>query len=70
MACWMKYLCGGGCYYEKYMINGNLVTPPKPKCKLFKIQTEFFLKLYVFIETHNYIDQFCKSISNELIKNA
>ena len=48
--CWMKYFCGGGCFYEKYINNGNTFDPPLAKCEVYKIQAEYFLKLYVKLE--------------------
>jgi uncharacterized protein len=62
--CWMKYLCGGGCYYEKYMTNGNTIDPPLSKCEVFKIQAEYFLKLYVQLEELGIMSKLEENIDN------
>jgi len=33
-ACWARYLCGGGCYYCAYLVNGDLAQPDPAKCAL------------------------------------
>jgi uncharacterized protein len=63
--CWMKYLCGGGCFYEKYLETDSVITPLASKCEVLKIQTEYFLKLYARIEEDNLIEQFAKNIGND-----
>jgi len=55
--CWIKYLCGGGCFYEKCLENKSVFKPSKSKCEVLKIQTEYFLKLYVRLEEENLIDK-------------
>jgi uncharacterized protein len=50
--CWVKYLCGGGCYYEKYVEHQNITDPVASKCKLTQLQWLYMLKLYVSLEKH------------------
>ena len=44
--CWVKYLCGGGCFYEKYADNNDIYKPSQSKCEITKIQWENNLKLF------------------------
>ena len=44
--CWIKYLCAGGCLYEKYVDNNDILKPDLVKCRITKIQWENHLKLY------------------------
>lgn len=32
--CWARYLCGGGCYYQAVLANGDIDRPDQAKCKL------------------------------------
>lgn len=68
-SCWMKYLCGGGCYYERYMQNVSMDFPPQAKCEILKLQMEFFLKLYICLETEGLMSNFEKNIKNDHIRN-
>lgn len=39
--CWAKYFCGGGCYYQGWLVNSNINKPDLVKCELIK----HFIKL-------------------------
>lgn len=47
--CWAKYLCGGGCYYQGWLANGNVKKPDNVKCQLvrhfIKLQSYFISEL-------------------------
>lgn len=44
-SCWVRYLCGGCCFAEKYAHNGNALKNIPEKCELEKIKYEKFLLL-------------------------
>ncbi len=33
-ACWARFLCGGGCYYQAFLSNGEVARPDENKCEL------------------------------------
>ncbi|MDP3997774.1 MAG: SPASM domain-containing protein [bacterium] len=39
--CWARYLCGGGCYYQGWLVNKTVKKPDGVKCQLIK----HFIKL-------------------------
>lgn len=51
--CWVKYLCSGSCFAEKYTENKNIYTPLEYRCKLKKIRWNKFLILYQKIKNLN-----------------
>jgi uncharacterized protein len=55
--CWIKYLCAGGCYYEKYVDNKDVFKPSWGKCEILKIQWEHHLRLYQKLKK-NHINSF------------
>ena len=60
--CWIKHLCGGGCFYEKYISNGNIVEPVEAKCIINRLKYQYIIGLYVLLEKDNLIPQLEKSI--------
>jgi uncharacterized protein len=46
-ACWMKYLCSGACFAQKWTENGNTEDPSIYLCKGFDIYWSAIVKLYV-----------------------
>ncbi|GHU89456.1 hypothetical protein FACS1894155_06480 [Bacteroidia bacterium] len=47
-SCWVRYLCGGGCFSEKILT--NLQTLSKDECELKKLYWNFILSLYAEAE--------------------
>lgn len=41
--CWLRYICGGECYYTSYISNGNISVPNKYMCEL----TKYVIKLCI-----------------------
>lgn len=35
-SCWARYICGGGCYYQAVLANGDIDTPDLVKCDLIR----------------------------------
>lgn len=52
-SCWAKYLCAGGCFFEKHVENNDIESPPKTKCALTLMQWEYIIKLYVKLHENN-----------------
>jgi uncharacterized protein len=50
--CWVRYICGGGCYVIAYLRNGNISEPPQRYC---------YLKKTVY---HNLLTHFIKIMSD------
>lgn len=44
--CWMKYLCSGSCFAEKWLENKNTEEPSEYLCKGFDIYWSAIIKLY------------------------
>ena len=57
----------GGCYYEKYIENGNFLEPTKGKCEVLKIVWEYMIKLYILSESSNNIEKIKESFNDEEI---
>lgn len=47
--CWARYLCGGGCYYQSMLANGNIDVPDKAKCELIKHLCLEAIRLVTFL---------------------
>lgn len=45
--CWMKYLCSGGCFAEKWLENNNTEEPYDYLCRGFDIYWNAIIKLYI-----------------------
>ena len=48
--CWLKYLCGGGCYYEKYVESGDITIPSYHHCNILNIVWESMISLYLRLQ--------------------
>ncbi len=46
--CWARHLCGGGCAYAAYAVNGSVLEPDRAKCQL--IQHLCALSLWLWAE--------------------
>ncbi len=51
--CWIRYLCAGGCFYEKFIDNKDIYKPSLRKCEIMKIQWENHLRLFLRIKSLN-----------------
>lgn len=48
--CWIRYLCGGGCFSEKILTNHLSGTLSEDECKLKRFYWNFILNLYIASE--------------------
>lgn len=44
-SCWARYLCGGGCYYQAVLANGDISKPDEAKCDLIRHLAELSVRL-------------------------
>jgi uncharacterized protein len=44
-ACWAKYYCGGGCYYDHTATNGSLSLPNADECDLIRHRIKLAIHL-------------------------
>lgn len=44
-SCWLRYLCGGGCIAEKYVVARDTFSPVESRCFLKKVQWKNYLQL-------------------------
>jgi len=51
--CWLKYICGGGCFAIKWIVNGNTTEPHQYLCKYLDMYWKNIIRLY--IETYKFI---------------
>lgn len=42
-SCWAKYLCGGDCYHNSYLKNGNILIPDNSYCETILIIIEYLI---------------------------
>lgn len=61
--CWVKYLCGGCCYFAKYEENGNFSDPISSTCKLTRLFWEAMLKLHIKLNKKDIITKFLEDYS-------
>lgn len=68
--CWARYLCGGDCYFNSWLVNSNIFTPDKYFCRINKKIIEYALVIMIALkqkgllkECANYI-QMKKILSN------
>jgi radical SAM protein with 4Fe4S-binding SPASM domain len=59
--CWVRYLCGGGCFSEKILTNQQSGTLSEDECKLKQFYWNFILNLYIASETERVNLQFMNS---------
>ena len=51
--CWVRYLCGGTCFYASYKSTGNHLDIDPIECTIKKHMAERCLKLIIFLYEHN-----------------
>lgn len=61
--CWVKYLCGGGCYHDNYENNGEIFKPNPNYCYVFRKKVEFAVSVVEAL-TSNDKEYFNNSISS------
>lgn len=44
-SCWARYLCGGGCYYQAALSNGDISKPDEVKCDLIRFLAEQAIRM-------------------------
>ena len=61
-SCWARYYCGGGCYYDNYLANGDIFIPDKTGCALTKKVIEFHGRVYadLYENDRELLDKICK----------
>lgn len=50
--CWARYLCGGGCAAEKYVVPEDMVGHIEQRCALLRKEWECYLWLYEMLRNH------------------
>lgn len=43
--CFARYICGGGCYYQAVLANGDIAQPDAVKCELIRFLTQLAIRL-------------------------
>ena len=51
--CWARQICGGDCYYNSYMINGNIHEPDPVVCEMNRFFIEQIIDLLTKIHLIN-----------------
>ncbi|MFJ8476493.1 SPASM domain-containing protein [Kitasatospora sp. NPDC094011] len=46
-SCPSRYVCGGGCYYQAVLVNGDIAKPDEVKCDLIRFITDLAVRLVV-----------------------
>ena len=46
-SCFARYVCGGGCYYQAVLANGDIRKPDEVKCELIRFLTQLATRLVV-----------------------
>ena len=52
--CWARYLCGGNCYAENYIKNGDVYKVNELTCKIKKHKIEKCLELYLLLRKNKF----------------
>ncbi len=55
--CWARYLCGGTCYAENYLKNGDVYKTNEVSCKIRKHKIEKCVELFLFLKQNNLLKQ-------------
>ena len=54
--CWAKYVCGGDCFYNSFLVNGNIYDPDPVTCSMNQFFIEhamdLLIKLYMIDVKH------------------
>lgn len=56
--CWAKYICGGDCYHNSYLSNGDILQPDKIYCDLMKALIEQVLDMVNTIRRNGDLNYF------------
>ncbi len=51
--CYIKHICGGGCFADNQFYKKNLTTPYEPACQLIEADFLCALKIYCFLKKHH-----------------
>jgi len=49
--CWARQICGGDCFYNSYMINGDIFTPDSIICEMNRFFIEHAIDLLIKLQT-------------------
>jgi radical SAM additional 4Fe4S-binding domain len=52
-SCSARYVCGGGCYYQAVLANGDIRQPDAVKCDLIRFLTNLAIRLAVHLRQHH-----------------
>lgn len=52
-SCWARYVCGGGCYYQAVLANGDIASPDLAKCDLIRHLTSEAIRLFTTLATQH-----------------
>ncbi len=50
-SCFARYVCGGGCYYQAVLANGDIARPDEVKCDLITFLTRLAIRLLAVLRT-------------------
>lgn len=48
--CWARYICGGDCYYNSYIVNGEIYAPDQCFCQVNKKMIEYALTIMISLK--------------------
>ncbi|MCL2717829.1 MAG: SPASM domain-containing protein [Lachnospiraceae bacterium] len=51
--CWARHICGGDCYYNSYLISGNILEPDPIKCEINRFFIENAIEMLIKIKMIN-----------------
>lgn len=52
-SCSARYVCGGGCYYQAVLANGDIRKPDEVKCDLIRFLTNLAIRLVIHLREHH-----------------
>jgi len=60
--CWARNICGGDCFYDSYLVNGNIHDPNPIKCEMNRFFIENAVDLLIRLQkiNHEYINHLAK----------
>ncbi|MCL2424707.1 MAG: SPASM domain-containing protein [Oscillospiraceae bacterium] len=63
--CWARNICGGDCYYNSYIVNGNIHEPDPIKCSMNRFFIEHTVDLLIKLQEINpeYLSYLAKMLS-------
>lgn len=68
--CWARYLCGGSCYQECYMLHNDVNSKDEIMCETYKMALEVGVRIYHSLMSNNLIDNFKNIIKTQICQNA